>query len=238
MRTLSAGSDPEVDFREHKVFGLIDQFEKCAFVDLVGGNRFADFGAVKMGALHFGAEQEALRLFSEQKNGRMGRASVVEQVEMREHVLRRRVLWERKIAPAASLHEKPRDFVEIQIAEGRVSAVARIKGRKTDQFVRFQHFDQTRVYGRDQFLAGVEAAADEFAACRADEVHHFGMPGVVGVPLNENQTFLAGCRRRIEFPMGWRKTVGVLPAVLISEQGQINVAPRDFVQIDLVGSSV
>ena len=59
---LGAGAHTAGDFRHHEVNRLIHQLEHCALVDLIRGDRLAQFGAVKMHALDFGTEQKPLRL--------------------------------------------------------------------------------------------------------------------------------------------------------------------------------
>lgn len=57
-------TDPEVDLGKHEILGLIDKIEDDAFVNLVGRNGLSHFGAVEVGTLDHGGDEEALRLFS------------------------------------------------------------------------------------------------------------------------------------------------------------------------------
>ncbi len=79
---LGASADPGGKLRHDEINRLIHQFEDRSLVDLIGRDRFADLRAMKMHALHFGADEKALGFFPEQKYRGMARPVAVKQVEM------------------------------------------------------------------------------------------------------------------------------------------------------------
>ena len=70
--------------------------EHGALVDLIRRDGFGGPGAVEVGTLHFGRDQETLRLSAEQQDGSVGRAPRVEQVEMRQQLFGRCLVGYRK----------------------------------------------------------------------------------------------------------------------------------------------
>jgi hypothetical protein len=53
LDALRARADREIQLRHDEVHGLVDEFEDRALVDLIGGNRFGNLGAVEVRAFHF-----------------------------------------------------------------------------------------------------------------------------------------------------------------------------------------
>ena len=149
LGAVLAGADPEIDFGEHEILGLVHEIEDRAFVHLIGRDGLGHFIAVEVGAFHLGRDQEALRLFSEQQDGGMGRPLLVEQVEVGQHLMGRRVLRQREIAPTAGQPEKAGDLVLVQVVERGVSAERGIEGPQTNQFALFKYPDQARIDGGD-----------------------------------------------------------------------------------------
>ena len=92
-------SHPEVYLGEHEILGLIDEIENRAFVHLIRRNGFCHFIAVKIGAFHLGGDQKTLRLFAEQQDVTIGRPALVEQVEMHQHLMRRRISRQGELRP-------------------------------------------------------------------------------------------------------------------------------------------
>ena len=87
LHALRPGTDVPVDFGKNEIRRLIHQFENRPLIDLVRRNGFADGGTVEVHAFDFRGRQKALRLLAEQQHGRMGRAAVVQQVEMGQGLL-------------------------------------------------------------------------------------------------------------------------------------------------------
>ena len=60
----------------------------------------------------------------------------------------------------------------------------------------------------------------------------------IGGTFDENNAVLAELGGRVEFAVGRGKAVGVLPAVFVAQQSQIDVAPLDFLKVNGVGTAV
>ncbi len=163
LGAVLAGADPEIDFGEHEILGLVHEVEDRALVHLIGRDGLGHFIAVEVGALDLGRDEEPLRLFAEQQHGGVGRPSLVEQVEVGQHFMRRGVPRQREIAPTTGQSEKAGDLVRVQIVEGSVPAKRGIKGPDADQFALFEDPDQTGVGGGNKFFGGIEPPPDEAA---------------------------------------------------------------------------
>ena len=94
----------------HEVHGLIHLVKDRALVNLVRRNRLADFRAVEMSALGFGARHKMLRLLAEQQQGGVCRFALFQQVQVGESLVERRVLRERELPFATSGFRNQRRF--------------------------------------------------------------------------------------------------------------------------------
>ena len=194
-------SHPEVYLGEHKILGLIHEIENRAFVYLIGWNGFCHFIAVEMGAFHLGGDQKTLRLFAEQQHSGIGRPLFVEQVEMLQHLLRRRIRRQREVAASPCEPEKTGDFFFIEVIERSIAAIRGIERSETDQFVLFKNSDETRIDCGNKLLGGVDPTPDKAAGGLIYQCSHFRMPnGVIG-SLDIDQTILALFFGPIELPV-------------------------------------
>lgn len=147
LGAFSSCSHPEVYLGEHEILGLIDEIENRAFVHLIGRNGFFDFIAMEMGAFHLGGDEKTLRVFAEQQNGTIGRPSFVEQVEMRQYLMRRRIPRQGEIAAAPGKDKKTGDLVVVKVTWRCIAAKRGIERTETDQFSFFENPDSTRILG-------------------------------------------------------------------------------------------
>ena len=99
-------------------------------------------------------------------------------------------------------------------------------------------FDQIRIERGGQVGNASEAAADELRASLVDQCLRLGMPsGVVG-SFDEDPLRLGASGRAIELTLGGGHALGILEAVALSEQADVNGAAIHFVEVHVIGAAV
>ena len=66
LRSLFPRTHRAIELGHDKIHRLIGQLKDRTLVDVIGGDRLAQFGTVKMGAFHLRGEEEALRRRAEE----------------------------------------------------------------------------------------------------------------------------------------------------------------------------
>ncbi len=209
-----------------------------ALVNLVGGNGLGHFRAVEVGALHFGGNQEALRLASEEEHGGVRRDIGAKQIQMDQQFLRFRILGQRKAARAPGFAEKPGHAIRIEVRERGVATGGGVERAGADEFVLLQVLHERGIHAADQLRRGDEPATNQFVADLPDEGAHLGVPGRIVGPFDEDEARFAKLAGVIELAVGRGNATGIFETVFVTEQAKINIASRHFIEIDRIGPAV
>ena len=231
-------SDPKIDLGEDEILGLIDEIEDRAFVNLVGRNGLCHFTTVEVGALDLGGDQEPLWLFAKQQNGGVGRTPLVEEVEVRQHLVRRSISRQWKMATTTRKPQETGDLGFVQVIQGGVAAERGIEGTDTDEFALFENPDQAGIHGGDEFFRGIEATPNEVIGHSTDQCPHFRVLRIVGLTLYEDQAAFSEPGGFLVFEMSGGKPGLVFPAIIVTEQADVDVAVPDFVEIDFIRPTI
>ena len=237
-RAFLPGTDTDVDLGHDEVDGLVNQFEGRAFVNLVGGNRFGDFGPVEVGTLDLGGNDEALRVLAEEEDGCIGWFAVVKQVEMGKDFLNVGLDRERKIVrPPSPAHEAD-DGLGVEILQRCLASGTGVPRATTKFSPGFKLVDEAGVNSSAQFGRILEAAAHKLAAGITDESLHFRLFGFVRHSLDKNQAWPAQSGGFLEFAMSRREAIGCFPAIFVAQDSKVEIALGDLFEIDRIGSPV
>ncbi|MBA7705869.1 hypothetical protein ES703_114710 [subsurface metagenome] len=88
LRALHPCTNAAVKFAEHKLHGLVDDFQQTPFVGLLRGDRLTLLRPEEMEAVNLCIVEEPARVLAEQKYGSIGRLSIPQQVEILQYCLR------------------------------------------------------------------------------------------------------------------------------------------------------
>ena len=223
------------DLAEHEVHGVVDQLEHRALIHLVGRDRLADPRPVEVGALDRRRDQEPLRPLPEQQHRRIRHPAPVQQVEVLEQRLRRRVLRQRKLPRPSRGADERRHTVAVEVVERRIRARRRVERPPAQQLPAFEVLHQGRVEPGHQIGRGAEPAAHQVGLRPVDQRLHPGMPRFAGRALDEDQPVLAECLRPVELAFRRRHAVGVQRPVLAAEQSDVEIAALDLLQVERFG---
>ena len=157
---------------------------------------------------------------------------------MREQLLRRGGLAQRKTSRPPGLPNEPRHPLHIQVRDRRLRARCAVERPGADQLPILKVLHQRGIHRRHQFLRGGEPAADQVAARPPDQGLHFGMFRLVIGALHENKAQLVLACGRFKLPLGGGNPLRVLEAVVVAEQANVNVAKPHLFEIHLIGTAV
>ena len=216
LRAGLAGPDREGDLAQDEVHRCIHEFKDRPLVDLVGRYRLCHLGAVEVGALDLGGDQEPLRLFAEEEDRRVRHPSVVEQVQVLKQVIGRCIGSEGEPAGRPGCADEPRHPLRIQVFERCLCARSRIEGAGADQLLLHQVLDERRIQPGDQFCGSVEPFPDQPGLCSADERTHLRVAG--GAVPDVDEPLLPFGGGEVELSPGRRDHTGILRAAVVSEQ--------------------
>ena len=158
----------------------------------------------------------------------------VEQVKVSQGFGGGRVFGDGVLPLATGQTEKPFQLVLGKVGQGGIGTSRRVKGAGAQASGPFQMIDQAGVEG----VNVVEAAADQLRARPKDERAHFGMATMVVLAFHIDETRLTQSCGLIELVFGGRQASSVFMPVFLTEQPDVNGAPTDFVEIDLIGATV
>ena len=150
LRALLSRAYSQIDLGEHKIHGLIYQIEGGSLVNLVEGNGLSDIGSMEMSALDLGRDKKTLWLVAEEKNRGVGRQSVLEQVQVLQHMNGECVFRERKASGAASDSQEEPNFLGREVFYRGVRTGGGIEGTEAEQFFRREEVHQTGIDGWKQ----------------------------------------------------------------------------------------
>ena len=179
-----------------------------------------------------------MRLPAEQQHGGMGGAAGVEQVEMGQQLLGCGFLRQVEAPRLAGAAQEGRHPLLVQVGKHGITAGGRIEGAVADQFMVFQILHQGGIQAGDQFGGGDEAAADQLVARQPDQRLHLRLAAGIVRTLHEDQPVLVERRGVGELPRRRRQPLRILEPVLVTEQPDIEVAARHFLQIYRVRAAV
>ena len=128
--------------------------------------------------------------------------------------------------------------LRIQILQLCLQARSSIPGTDTNQLVFDEIINQRCINGRPEHRQIVEATADQFISRTTNQFPHLRMFSSVLRPLDVNQSWNTQFGRQIELALHRREPLLIFPAVLVSQQTEINIAVGDLPQIDIVSPSV
>ena len=128
--------------------------------------------------------------------------------------------------------------LRIQILQLRLQARSSIPGTDTNQLVFDEIINQRCINGRPEHRQIVEATADQFISRTTNQFPHLRMFSSVLRPLDVNQSWHTQFGRQIELALHRREPLLIFPAVLVSQQTEINIAVSDLPQVDIVSPSV
>lgn len=238
LRALLAGAYTDVDLGHDEIDGLIDEFEGGALVNLVGWNGLGNLGAVEVGALHFGREAEALGVFAEEKDGCVGGAAVVEQIQVREDIRDLGLDGEREIASLAGTSHEAGDIFLVEIVERGLVRGAGVPRSAGEVAGGFEMIDETGVNVGQKVGGFLETAAHELATDLADEGLHLRMLGIIRHAFDEDQAGFSEPGGLVVFEVSGRQAVPAFPAVVVTEETEVEITVPDFIEIDGVGATV
>jgi hypothetical protein len=132
---------------------------------------------VEVGALDLGRDQEPLRLLAEEQDRRVGQLPVVEQVQVLQQLVRRRVPGEGKPAGLSRRADEPSHALRVQVIERRLGARGGVEGAGADRLLPLQVFHQRRVQSRHQLRGAAEPFPDQTRLAPGDEGAHLGVAG-------------------------------------------------------------
>ena len=135
--------------------------------------------------------------------------------------------------PARSADE-PTHALTIEIVQCCPWADSRVEWPRADQFLVLQIRHQRGEEFGFQFFGGVEPLSDQPGLGLAEQCPHFGVPGAVVLALDKDQAVDAEGTRPVKLSFCRRDAGFILAAIAKAEQAYIDVALRDFVQIERV----
>ena len=115
LRPGLAGAYREGDLAEDEVHRRVHEIKDRSLVDLIGRDRFGHLGAMKVGALDLGGDQEPLRLFPEEEDRRVRHLPIIEQVQVLQQVMGRCIGGEGEPAGRSGCADEPRHPLRIQV---------------------------------------------------------------------------------------------------------------------------
>ena len=238
LGAFSARADRAVDFGEDEVDGLVGLFEEGALEDLVGRGGARDLGAVEMHAPDFRAGAVVLRVLAEKKYGGLGGTSIEEQVQVGHDVLDRGRRREGEFPLPTSAADESGYRFPIQILQAGSRTRLFFKRAILDEPMGDEVVRKALANSTGELWKVREAPADELASGLSDKGQHLRMAGfVVGALDVDKAGFTGGCGR-VELAFGWGKPLGILRAVFVTQEADVDRGPLHFVEIDLVSATI
>ena len=238
LRAGLAGPDREGDLAEDEVHRRVHEIEDRALVDLVGRDRFGHLGAVEVGALDLGGDQEPLRLLSKEKERCVRQLPVIKQVQVLQQFGGRCIGGEGEPAGRSGRTDEPCHPFRVQNAGRRPGTRGRVEGTGADQLLLHQVLDERRIQPGDQFRGGIEPLPDQPRLCPSDERTHLWMAVIIVRAPDIDEPALPLGSGEIELPFGRGEPSGVLGAVVTPEQPDIDVTTPNLVEVQVVSAAV
>ncbi len=157
---------------------------------------------------------------------------------MLQQFLGRSAIDEGELSGLSGRTNEPRYTLRIQILYLRLRARSRVEGTGADQLLLLQISDQRRIQSCDKFGGGVEPLSDQARLRPSNEGTHLRVAGLVVRALDVDEPVLSFGSGEVKLPLGRREPLGVLDAVVVSEQPDIEVAASNFVQIQVIYAAV
>jgi hypothetical protein len=168
----------------------------------------------------------------------VGRPAAIEQVQMGQKLLGRRLLRQREGSRAPRQRDEPPHPLLVQIGQGRARTGRRIERPGPDQLAVFEVLHQGSVEIADQLGRRAEAAPHEGGARPADQRHHLRVPFGRGLALDEDEPRPALCGGPIEFALRGRDALGVLEPVLATEESEVDLRPVHLIEVDRIRAGI
>ena len=235
LRAECTGAHGEVDFGQDEVHRLVHQFEQVALVHLIERNGLLPLGAVEVGALHFRAVDEPLRLLAKQQHGGVGGVAISEQAQLGQHGFRGGIFRQREVARTARGAQEALDTVGRNVVQRGITAHAGVKWGGAQLAMLLQVVHQRGVHRRMQVGVVGKAPADHFIAGTGNQRLHLEVLAAIAFALDVDEARLAQFGCAVELMFGRRDALCILIAILVAKQRQIDIAGCHFVQVGHAG---
>ena len=166
----------------------------------------------------------------------VGRSSF-QQIQMLQQLRSRRPFRERELPDQARAANELRHALEVEVIQCRPGARGGVERSPANQLLALQVLDQRRVESSHKLRRRVEALPDQPGLSPANQRLHLRVSSIAR-SLYEDEAVRSRGRRAIELPLRRRHPFLVLVPVVESEQPDIDVAPFDLVQVELVRPSI
>ena len=130
-----------VDFGHDEINGLIDLIEDSAFETLIGGDGFADFGAVEVETFSVRSEEKMLGVVAKEEDSCVVWVLAIQQMEMSKGFWRWGAFSQDIVAATAGFAEEPAELSDGKIFQAGAVAGRGVERRGAKESLAYEVFD-------------------------------------------------------------------------------------------------